>query len=141
MVVAVVVVVTVALSVALVVVLTVAVSVAVSVALAVALVVTTKEKAEWSDLQAVFHYQKWIQSGKPTAENGHPKLGKIAALAITHSLLPRCSSTEKVDDYKSMKKCTEWLGGITGGTTWVEEMNSFEQQLGRSIVKTTKRLF
>ena len=102
---------------------------------------TAKEKAEWSDLQAVSHFQKWIQSGKPTAENGHPKLGKIAALAITHSLLPRCSSTEKVDDYKSMKKCTEWLGGISGGTTWVEEMNSFEQQLGRSIVKTTKRLF
>ena len=121
--------------------LAVVVAVALAVSPAVALAVTAKEKAEWSDLQAVFHYQKWIQSGKPTAENGHPKLGKIAALAITHSLLPRCSSTEKVDDYKSMKKCTEWLGGLAGGTTWVEEMKSFEQQLGRSIVKTTKRLF
>ena len=104
-------------SVALVVVLTVAVSVAVTVALTVALAVTAKEKAEWSYLQAVSHFQKWIQSGKPTAENGHPKLGKIAAVTITHSLLPRCAPTEKVADYKSMKKCTEWVATAATTTT------------------------
>ena len=60
-----------------------------------------------------------VALAKPTAENGYPKLGKIAALTITHSLLPRCAPTEKVADYKSMKKCTEWVATSAAPTTKV----------------------
>ena len=29
-------------------------------------------------------------------------------------------------DYKTVKDCTKWLGELAGGTTWVVEMEAFE---------------
>jgi hypothetical protein len=88
--------------------------------------VISKEKAEWANLQAVYHFQKMVHHGRQTGDNGQWKFGKVAALFITHTLLSRCAPKEKVSDYKSMKKCIEWFGSLAGDITWIEEMKCFK---------------
>ncbi len=57
------------------------------------------------------------------ANSNQTKLSKDAAVAIANVLLPRCAPTEKRGDYKTVKKCNEWLGSLAGrGTRWEDEM-------------------
>ena len=55
---------------------------------------------------------------------GNPKLDKEASVAIVKVLLPRIDPGEKGKDYKTMVACEKWLGDLSGGTTWVDEMKS-----------------
>ena len=72
-----------------------------------------------------------MASGSICTDDGKLKLGKDAALTIVSVLLPRCATREKKSDYKSMKKCNEWLGDLAGrGTTWEDELTAIFQTRG-----------
>ena len=60
---------------------------------------------------------------------GNPKLGKEAAVAIVKVLLPGIDPGAKGKDYKTMVACEKWLGDLAGGTTWVDEMKSYEAKM------------
>ena len=60
---------------------------------------------------------------------GNPKLGKEAAVAIVEVFITEIYPVSKGKDYKTMVSCEKWLGGFTGGTTWVDEMKSYEAKM------------
>ena len=54
---------------------------------------------------------------------------KVPLVAIVKVLLPVIDPNEKAKDYNTMKACEKWLGSLTGGTTWVNEMKSYEAKV------------
>ena len=59
----------------------------------------------------------------------NPKLGKEAALDIVKVLLPGIYPEAKGKNYKTMVVCEKWLGDLASGTTWVDEMKSYEAKM------------
>ena len=49
-------------------------------------------------------------------------------MTIVKVLLPGIDPGEKGKDYKTMVACDKWLGDLAGGTTWVDEMKSYENE-------------
>ena len=60
---------------------------------------------------------------------GNPKLGKEAAVAIVKVLLLGIDLGENVKDYKTMVDCDKWFGDLADGTTWVDNMKSYETKI------------
>ncbi len=84
-----------------------------------------KNKTASAIENANIFFEKWVADGRICTQDGNPKLGKDAAIAIVSVLLPQCDPKEKKGKYKTMKKCNEWLGGLTAcGTTWEEELKA-----------------
>ena len=50
-------------------------------------------------------------------------------MAIVKVLLPGIDPGAKGKDYKTMVACEKWLGDLAGGTTWVDEMKSYEAKM------------
>ncbi len=49
-------------------------------------------------------------------------------------MLPRCAPYEKKGEYKTMKKCNEWLASIDGrGTSWEDEMEVVVKANGKAM--------
>ena len=93
-----------------------------------------KKESEGKDQKAIEAFNAWITKGKCIDTKGHPVLNKDDSLSIIKVLLPKIAPTEKVGDYKTMKKCNEWLGNLAGGSTWEEEMKAIETQFTESIL-------
>ena len=87
-----------------------------------------KEAADNAIASAFDSYVKWRDAGKKRDATGIPALPKAAAMSIAHFLLPKIDPEKDLKEYKTMRKCNEWLGGVAGGTTWDAEMESFLQQ-------------
>ena len=60
---------------------------------------------------------------------GKPKLDKEASVAIVQVLLTGIDIGAKGKDYKTMVDCEKWLGDLTGGTTWVDEMKIYKTKM------------
>ena len=60
---------------------------------------------------------------------GNPKLGKEASVAIVKVLLPGIDHGEKGKDYKTMVSFEKWLGDLSSGTTWIDEMKIYEAKM------------
>ena len=73
------------------------------------------------------HIIPLLPNGTDT-NTGNPKLGKEASVSIVKVLLPGGDPREKVKDYKTMLACDKCLGDLDGGTTWVDEMKSYENE-------------
>jgi hypothetical protein len=101
-----------------------------------------QEKKDNANMHAILHYAKWVRDGKQSTPDGQPKLCKEGALAIVFVLLPRCSPNEKKSDYKTMKKCNQWLGSLASrGTSWDKEMQKFEKEDQREFAACQGHLF
>ena len=70
----------------------------------------------------------------------NPKLGKEASVAIVKVLLIGVDPGENGKDYKIMVASEKWLGDLAGGTTWVDDMQSYETKIQDSTPVLT-RLF
>ena len=100
-----------------------------------------KENAAKDPDDAVFHLGIWVgASMKDDTNTVNPKLGKQASVAILKVLLPGIDPGAKGMDYKIMGACVKWLGGLAGGTTWIDEMKSYEAKMQETDSVTT-RLF
>ena len=78
----------------------------------------------------VRHFLIWVGAGtKVDTNTGNPKLGKKASVAIVKVLLPGIDPGSKDKDYKTMVACKKWLGDLAGGTTWVDDMKSYEAKI------------
>ena len=75
-------------------------------------------------------FERWNADGRKTNDDGSPHLKRVDALAIVRVLLPRLDVKKemKMGDFKTVKDCTNWLGGIRMGTTWEEEMEALEME-------------
>ena len=90
---------------------------------------------------ALTHFGIWVAAGmKVDSVTGYPKLGKVASVAIVKVLLPVIDPNEKAKDYNTMKACEKWLGSLAGGTTWVDEMKSYEAKV-QELAPVTATLF
>ena len=60
---------------------------------------------------------------------GNLKLSKEASVATVKVLLPGIDPGAKGTDYKTTVACEKWLGDWAGGTTWVDDMKSYETKI------------
>lgn len=83
-----------------------------------------KDDAVLSDAKMAFG--RWVSGGRKAIDNGDPELNRKDAFAIVRVLLPRIDIKKKLKmgNFKTVKDCTTWLGGIRSGTTWDEEMQA-----------------
>lgn len=75
-------------------------------------------------------FGRWKADGRKINDDGSPKLKRTDALAIVRVLLPRLDVKKevKMGNFKTVKDCVTWLGGISKGTTWDEEMEALEME-------------
>ena len=66
---------------------------------------------------------------KVDTNTGNPILGKEASVAIVKVLLLGIDTGAKGKDYKTILACEKWLGDLAGGTTWVNDMKSYEAKM------------
>ena len=73
-------------------------------------------------MSTLHFYQKLVKDGKHVSDNGYPNLGKNISISITKVLLANIDESGATystsDEYLTMKKCEQWIGGLKGGTTW-----------------------
>ena len=97
-----------------------------------ALEVEQKKKVRRETLQseAKMAFGRWKADGCKINEDGSPQLKRTDAFAIVRVLLPRLDVKKeaKMGDFKTVKDCVKWLGGICKGTTWDEEMEALEME-------------
>ena len=72
---------------------------------------------------------------KVDGEN-HPVMSRICAMAIVKALMPKVDTLMKASGLTTLKNCTEWLGELAGGTTWVNKMRAIEEANELQLVKT-----
>ena len=69
-----------------------------------------------------------LPNGTDTS-TGNLKLGKGDSVAILKVLLPGIDPGVKGKYYKTMLACEKWLCDLDGGTTWVDDMKSYEAKM------------
>jgi hypothetical protein len=91
-----------------------------------------KKKVRRETLQsaAKMAFGRWKADGRKTNDDGSPELKRMDAFAIIRVLVPRLDVKKevKMGDFKTVKDCVTWLGGIRNGTTWDEEMEALEME-------------
>ena len=89
-----------------------------------------KDNAEKDSDDGVIHFGIWVGAGMKVDTNiGNPKLGKEASVDIVKVLFPCIDPGAKGKDYNKMLACEKWLSDLAGGTTWVDEMKSYEAKM------------
>ncbi len=91
-----------------------------------------KKKVRRETLQsaAKMAFGRWKADGRKTNDDGSPELKRMDAFANIRVLVPRLDVKKevKMGDFKTVKDCVTWLGGIRNGTTWDEEMEALEME-------------
>ena len=72
------------------------------------------------------YHRAWVDGGKKVNQLGHPTLWLKEAKCIVKYLLPTIDivGASKLGDFKTVKVCIAWLGGIGRGMTWDEHMQA-----------------
>ena len=89
-----------------------------------------KEREETLQWEAKMAFGRWKADGRKINDDGSPQLKRTDALAIVRVLLPRLDVKKevKMGNFKTVKDCVTWFGGISKGTTWDEEMEALEME-------------
>ena len=89
-----------------------------------------KDDAAKESNNTLLHFVIWVGAGmKVDTRIGYPKLSKEASVAIVKVLLPGINPWAKSNDYKTMGACVKWLQELAGGTTWRDEMKSYDANM------------
>jgi hypothetical protein len=98
----------------------------------------TKEAKKMSEHDVLAHkarkyHNAWVEGGRNVNPLGHPILRLKEAKCIVKYLLPLIDivGASKLGDFKTVKVCIAWLGGIGRGMTWDEHMQAATDEFER----------
>ena len=107
----------------------------------------TKEAKKMSDQEVLAHkarnyHKAWVDGGRNVNLLGHPTLRLKEAKCIVQYLLPTIDivGALKLGDFKTVKLCVTWLGGIGRGMTWDQHMQAATDKFERKELEAWEKM-